>query len=51
MARKARQAASPALIIAGLERDRSAQAAAAGGSALPSWISGFSNGLMSTASP
>jgi hypothetical protein len=40
MAWKARQAASPALIIAGLRRVQSAQAAAAGGSAWPLRISG-----------
>ena len=49
MALNERDTASPCTIIAGLDRDRSAQAAAAGGSTLPLLTSGLSNGLMSTA--
>ena len=51
MALNAVHGASPCVIIAGLDRDRSAHAAAAGGSMVPSLTSGFSNGLMSTARP
>ena len=51
MALNAFHVMSPYLIIARLGRDLPAQAAAAGGSTVPRLTSGFSNGLMSTASP